>query len=242
MLSEKILAVDDDERVIKSIKISLEEYEIMSFSRGEEVLEFLKDPNEINLILLDVMMPGMDGISVLNEIKTLYPDISVIIMTAYGSLDVAVQALRHHADDFIEKPFDVDDLKNKIHTILKKKEQMSGISNNKAHSVDRIKRFIERNHKNASLEFIASEMCLSSKYVSRMFNEKCGFSFRDYKVKVKMDIAKSLLENSSFNITEISLKLGYQNPESFMRIFKRITELTPMQYRKKIKKEVCTIK
>ena len=57
MISEKILAVDDDARVIKSIKLSLEEYEIIDFSSGEKVLEFLKNPNEVNLILLDVI-PG----------------------------------------------------------------------------------------------------------------------------------------------------------------------------------------
>ncbi len=242
MISEKILAVDDDARVIKSIKISLEEYEIIDFSNGEEVLEFLRKPNEINLVLLDVMMPGIDGISVLNEIKKNNSDIAVIIMTAYGSLDVAVQALRYHADDFLEKPFDVDDLRVKIRTILKNKSRFNRSSGEKNDNVERIKRFIERNHKNASLEFIASEMCLSPKYVSRMFNEKCGFSFRDYKVKVKIDVAKSLLKNSSFNINEISFKLGYQNPESFMRIFKRMSKMTPMQYRKKLKENVSSVK
>ena len=232
MISERILAVDDDPRVIKSIKLSLEEYEIIDFANGIDALEFLKSPNEINLILLDVMIPGMDGIATLNEIKKRYPEIAVIIMTAYGSMDVAVQALRSHADDFIEKPFDVDDLRDKIREILREKAKTRRVDDEKADYVERIKRFIQRNHKSASLEVIAQQMCLSPKYVSRMFNEKCGFSFRDYKVQVKVDLAKSLLKDSSFNINEIAFKLGYQNPESFMRIFKRMTGVTPMQYRK----------
>src|SRR3990167_2098322 len=76
-------------------------------------------------------------------------------------------------------------------------------------------------------------MCLSPKYVSRMFNKTHGASFRDYKVKVKLDLAKNLLKKTSFSVNKIAFDLGYQNAESFMRIFKRVSKVTPTQYRKK---------
>ncbi len=232
MISEKIVIIDDDPRIGKSVKLAFPEYEILEFRNGLDALQFLRKPNFVNVVLVDYMMPHMDGISVLAEIKKIKKDIGVILMTAYGSKEVAVEALRHHADDFIEKPIQMPELKEKIKLLLRDKLYTQNIGKDKEGQVERIKRFVDRNYNNVKLGFIADEMCLSSKYVSRLFNQKNDSSFRDYKVKVKIDHAKSLLTKTHLNIYEIAIQLGYQNPESFMRIFKRITKLTPTQYRK----------
>ena len=232
MILDKIMIVDDDPRVISSVKLVLNDYDIIAYQNGAEVIQYLRKPNEISLILLDVFMQGMDGLSVLNEIRKINKNIAVIIMTAFGSMDIALQALRNKADDFIEKPFNVVELREKIKTLLKEKSCFIPRKKTKDDKVERIKRFIEKNHTNASLNYIADEMCLSTKYLSRMFYQKNGAGFREYKIKVKMDMAKSLLRKSSLTIKEISNNLGYQNPESFMRIFKRRAKLTPTQYKK----------
>ncbi|MCA9399635.1 MAG: helix-turn-helix transcriptional regulator, partial [Candidatus Omnitrophica bacterium] len=70
-----------------------------------------------------------------------------------------------------------------------------------------------------------------------LFNKQNETSFRRYKLNVKIDIAKALLKNSGLMVYEISNQLGYQNPESFMRIFKRETGLTPSGYREKFQSE-----
>lgn len=233
MISEKIAVIDDDPRVIKSIKMALTEYEIVEFSNGEQALAYLRRPHEIGLVLLDVMMPGINGLNVLYEIKKGNRDLTVIMMTAYGSQDIAVQALRNRADDFIEKPFKMEELREKIKAHLKEKDGVFASHRDQGDHVCRIRRFIERNFSDASLGFIAGEMCLSPKYLSRMFNKLSGTSFRDYKVKVKIELAQNLLKKTSFSVTKISYDLGYQNPESFMRIFKRLTKYTPTEYRQR---------
>ncbi len=233
MISEKIVVIDDDPRVIKSIQIGLTEHEIIPFQDPQKGLEFLKKPNVINVVLLDVMMRGIDGLDVLQEIKAAYPSIIVIMMTAFATKDIAVQSLRYHADDFLEKPFDLAELKEKIDTHLYKKFYREGRSADTGDKIDRIKRFVDRNYKNVSLEAIAEELCLTSKYVSRIFSRRNTVCYRVYKVKVKIDRAKNLLTTTSKNICEIAYDLGYQNPESFMRLFKRNTHLTPMEYREK---------
>ena len=233
MLSEKIVVIDDDPRIHKSIKLSLPEYEIIDFSNGEEALAYLKKPNEIQLVLLDVMMPRMSGIDVLAEIKKVKKDIGVIILTGFGSKDILLEALRNRADDFIEKPIQLPELKEKIHLILKDRLGAQNLRRNKNNQVDRIKRFMERNYSNVKLDFIANAMCLSPKYVSRFFNENSPYSFREYKLRIKMDRARALLIKTHRDVNEIAIELGYQNPESFMRIFKRMNKMTPTQYRKK---------
>ena len=154
-------------------------------------------------------------------------------MTAYGTRDVVVQALRGHADDFIEKPFDIETLNKKISNVLKANLNLNKNATNKDYKVARIKNFIRRNYKEMNLDIIAGEMNLNPKYISRMFKETTGISYKDFHLDTKMDAAKSLLEGTSFNVDEISYQLGYQNPESFMRIFKRKNNLTPTEYREK---------
>ena len=233
MLSEKIVIIDDDPRIHKSIKLGLPEYEIIDFSNGEEALAYLKKPNEIQLVLLDVMMPRMNGLDVLVEIKKVKKDMGVIILTGFGSKDVLLDALRNRADDFIEKPIQMPELREKIRLVLKEKLGVQNLRRNKNDQVGRIKRFIERNYNNVKLDFIADSMCLSPKYVSRFFNKNSSSSFREYKLQIKMDRAKSLLVKTHLDVNEIAIELGYQNPESFMRIFKRMNKVTPTQYRKK---------
>ncbi len=231
MISDRIVVIDDDPRVIKSIKLVLRKYEIKEFLDSEEALTFFKKPRDIRLVLLDVMMPNMDGISLLKEIKRYNKDISVIIMTAYGSKEIILDALRSHADDFIEKPFNFEELTERIDRILQEKRYCFKETEDDKNKIDRIKSFIKRNYQQATLEIVAEEMCISSKYLSRMFKKENGDSFRDFKLKIKISEAKALLKDTSFNVSEIALRLGYKNPESFMRIFKRITNCTPLEYR-----------
>ncbi len=237
MISDRIVVIDDDPRVIKSIKLVLRKYEIKEFLDSEKALAFFKKPRDIKIVLLDVMMPGIDGLSLLSEIKRYNKDISVIIMTGYGTKEIILDALRSHADDFIEKPFNFEDLIERIDRLLQEKRYSFKEREDDKGKIDKIKSFIRRNYQQATLDIIAEEMCMSSKYLSRMFKRKNGDSFRDFKLKIKIAEAKAMLKDTSFNVSEIALKLGYKNPESFMRIFKRITNCTPLEYRAKIRAE-----
>jgi len=233
MFLDRIIVVDDDPQMISSIKRILNEYEILGFQNGEDAINYLKKLNEVNLVLLDVFMRGMDGMSVLSEIKKIDKDKPVIIMTAYGSMDLAIQALRYHADDFIEKPLDINELKDRVRKLLKEKFYMNKYTMSNMDKIDRVKRFVQKNYSNISLGCIADEMRLSTKYISSMFKERNKSSFRYYKLSIRIDKAKALLEDSSYNVSQIAYQMGYQNPESFMRIFKKVTKYTPSQYRKK---------
>lgn len=233
MISDKILVIDDDSRIIDSIKLTFSEYEVIGFQKGDEALQFLKKPHEISLVLLDVFMRGLDGISILREIRKIDKDLPVMMMTAFGSMDIAVESLRNRADDFIEKPFDITELRDKIKALLKGRPDTYKLLGDGTDKVERIKRYIERKNANVSLSEIADEICLSPKYVGRLFNEKSGSSFREYKLDHKLNLAKTMLKKSSLMVKEISDRLGYENPETFMRIFKRKLKLTPTQYREK---------
>jgi DNA-binding NtrC family response regulator len=129
-LADKILVVDDDVEFRQELRDFLEGYDTIEASSGQEVLRLLKRANEIGLVILDVMMPGANGIDVLREIKRNDPDLNIIILTGHSSKDVAIEALKGRADDYIEKPLDIDKIKEVIDKLLASrqgKDEISGI-------------------------------------------------------------------------------------------------------------------
>jgi YesN/AraC family two-component response regulator len=228
----RILLVDDDEVFRFEFVDFLTDYNIIEASSGEEALRILQKPNEIALVILDVRMSGMDGIEVLERIKQLKPDIRVVISTAYGSKDTAVYALRGRADDYIEKPIV---FKTALEIIAKhvgdkeKAQYGNGIDG----KIERIKDYVRRNPgKKITLTDAAEMVCLSPKYLSRVFQERTSTGFNEFSLSLKIGNALHYLEKTDDTVEQIAEKLGYLNSESFIRLFKKSQGATPAEYRK----------
>ena len=123
MSSKGIIHIIDDEPVIHDVLgqlLTSEGYEVEISASGEEALE--KFPSQsFDVILLDLLMPGMDGIEVLRRIKKTDPLASVIIITAYGSVESAISAMKIGALDYVQKPFKHDDLLLAIEKAVERK-------------------------------------------------------------------------------------------------------------------------
>ncbi len=119
-LKAKILVVDDDPDIRKILQDRLEalRYVVVTAENGREALEKLPQ-EEPNLMFLDLQMPGMDGIEVLRKLKD-YTDLPVIIITAFGTIEKAVEAMKEGAFDFITKPFSPDHLELVIRKALER--------------------------------------------------------------------------------------------------------------------------
>ena len=105
-----ILIVDDELGPRESLRMILKPiYDVHTVQNGQEALNFISQ-KKVDLVTLDLKMPGPSGIDVLKEIKKLQPDIEVIIVTGYGTLTNAQDAICYGAGDFISKPFNVADI------------------------------------------------------------------------------------------------------------------------------------
>jgi DNA-binding NtrC family response regulator len=105
-----ILIVDDEVGPRESLRMILKPiYEIYTATNGDEALQVIQKEN-IDLVTLDLRMPGLSGIDVLREIKKIKADVEVIVITGYGTLTNAQEAIRYGAGDFISKPFNVADI------------------------------------------------------------------------------------------------------------------------------------
>lgn len=114
-----ILVVDDDELTRDFFKRLLQEYRIVTAATGEEAL-YLVGKERLDLVLLDIKMPGIDGIETLRQIRKAKPNLSVIMISAHGTLKTSCEAVKLGAVDSIAKPFDLDEMKDVIRVALDK--------------------------------------------------------------------------------------------------------------------------
>ena len=111
----RVLAVDDDEEVRRLISLVLgpKGYQVTIAESGRAALEHL-EREPFDLVITDLKMPEMDGLALLKECKTRYPEMEVMVLTAYGTIQSAVYAMKRGAIDYVTKPFSVSDLRQKV--------------------------------------------------------------------------------------------------------------------------------
>jgi len=116
----KILVVDDENLLVKGIRFNLqnEGYEVVTGSNGEEAVALAKDP-EVSLIILDVMMPVMDGLEACTKIRE-FSDVPITMLTAKTDDMDKLMGFEHGADDYLTKPFNVLELKARVRALLRR--------------------------------------------------------------------------------------------------------------------------
>lgn len=126
----KVLVVDDDQEYVDAVKELLERnnYDVITAYSGKEALERAAEDGGIGLVLLDLVMPLMDGFTLLEKLVELTPETMVIMVTGQGTVQTAVEAIKRGARDFVTKPFDKDILLNKLDVIRKAEELEDKVS------------------------------------------------------------------------------------------------------------------
>lgn len=118
------ILVVDDELLIRDLLydfFSGQGWNISVAENGEKALEIMKS-KQVDLVLTDLKMPEMDGLQLTDELKRNHPNIPVVVMTGYPSVDTAVTALRQRVHDYVVKPFNINQLFKTIDSALKDKE------------------------------------------------------------------------------------------------------------------------
>ena len=121
----KIMLVDDEKRFLSTTKKILlkKGYDVLTAESGIEALERLAIHDNY-IVILDVKMPGMDGIATLREIKRLHPIVEVIMLTGHATVDSAVEGLKSGAVDYVMKPCEIDDLIKKAEEAFDKRKML----------------------------------------------------------------------------------------------------------------------
>lgn len=251
---KRILVVEDDANIIKMHQDLLSDrFEVIITSSGMDAIRHLRNDPDIDLALLDIKLPDMSGIEVLKEIKKIKPCIPVIITTAFGNENVAVNAFRCGARDYVKKPFNTDELLKRIDfclslNIIEQAKHRKALTNEadefaidfisrtkagrKDKNLQQALKFIHNNFSmDISLDRVAGVAGISRYHFSRLFKEMTGLTYLSYLNRVRIEQAKRLLNDDNLSITDTGHAVGYYDLTHFERIFKKISGTTPSQYR-----------
>jgi DNA-binding response OmpR family regulator len=153
MKGRSVLIVDDEKNILLTLSQSLEvlQLETDTATNGEEALAKLKE-KEFGLILLDIRMPGMDGMEVLRQVREIRPDIRIIMISAYGTIEVAVEAMKLGAVDFIQKPFSPEEIRALVSRVLDRENLDERKVADYGASIELAKKSIGNRHFDAAIE------------------------------------------------------------------------------------------
>jgi len=120
-----ILMADDEASFVETMakRLDKRDLKVITALGGEEAIEFLDRNRNVDVVILDVKMPGMDGIECLREIKKKYPLVEVIMLTGHATVETAIEGMKLGAFDYLMKPCEIENLVEKVNQAARKKQE-----------------------------------------------------------------------------------------------------------------------
>ena len=251
----QVMVVDDDEELTHYVAMQLgDEYHVTTAGNGREALkELLLMPARYDIVVSDVSMPEMDGITLLERIKE-NPHLSalpVILLSSKDAIDDRVTGLRHGADAYLSKPFNMEELRltidNLVNTLRRVKgkattepqiDKMIGQEEVKGNNEILMVRIVNCIHEHLSdpeynVETLADDIGLSRAQLHRKMKEMTGISTGKFIRDMRMKEAVHLLNLGTINISQIAYRVGFNDQNHFSQVFKRYYGVSPKEYRER---------
>ncbi|HEX8286541.1 MAG TPA: sigma-54 dependent transcriptional regulator [Pyrinomonadaceae bacterium] len=199
MARKSILVVDDEksQREILEMILSGEGYDVTTASSGEAAMKFVAD-RRFDLVLTDLKMTGMSGLDLLKELTNFDKSIIVILLTAHGSVDSAVDALRLGAFDYLQKPYDSEKLLDTVSRALNKLSNLDTEIVSASPEMDKVKKLILKVAKSNSTVLIRGESGTGKELIARAIHQNSLRSSETFQAVNCAAINENLLESELF--------------------------------------------
>ncbi|MBN2089111.1 response regulator [candidate division KSB1 bacterium] len=206
MKGQTVLIVDDEKNIRLTISQALEslELDIETAVNGEEALEKIKQ-KEFKLILLDLKMPGMNGIEVLRQIGQIQPQIRVIIITAHGTIENAVETMKLGAIDFIQKPFAPKEIRALVLKVMDREKIEAQKATNYESLFELAKRTITERNFDAALEHVKKSIALDSSRPEAFNLLGCIYEIRGNRTEAQKNYRVALSLDPSYEAAQKNL-------------------------------------
>lgn len=186
-----------------------------------------------DLFISDILMPGMDGLTMLEQVRKVLPRCRCVFISAYDQFEYAQKALRLGACDYLLKPFLDEEMLETVQKVLigiETQENQGGSSGNAM--VDAILKFIRDNLAMAiTLNDLSERFGLAPSYISSLISKHTSRTFSDFLRDERIRMAKILLDDPTIHVDEIAYRIGYKNYITFYKVFQRYEKLSPSAYR-----------
>jgi len=249
-----ILVVEDNRELKDLIVENLSlKYTVLSAENGLEALEIVRN-NEIDLVISDVMMPEMDGLTLCKLLKNdvVTSHINVLLLTAKNSTEDRIECYNAGADAYIAKPFELAVLDARTKNLITKRKQKTdsfqknqeiNISSMEYGSIDELflKQSVKKVEEKLSddtydFDQFAIDMATSKSTLHRKLKSLTGLSPGEFIRNIRLKHAALMLANNTGNISEVAFSVGFNDPKYFSRCFKTEFGLTPREYQESKKK------
>ena len=252
-LLHTILVVEDDPEMRGYLAKELSElYNVLVAANGEDALK-LVESQRIDLVVSDIMMPGIDGVALCNRIKstTEYCHIPVILLTAAVGMETRIETLDAGADGYIEKPFAIELLQANIANLFKNREianrqftqsPLTHFNSMVTGGMDQ--EFMERLHETVmkhlaepdlNIETLTSELGTSKSTLYRKVTANTGLNINEYIRVSRLKKAAEMLSSQKYRISEVAYMTGFSSPSYFATCFQKQFNVSPSSFVKGLK-------
>ena len=234
-----LLLADDEDSILYGMQKYIVTHtscfkNIFCAKNGQEALEVIIK-NRPDVMIIDIEMPLKDGLQVMREANDMGIAPKTIILSGYGTFDLAQSALRLGANDYLLKPVSAREILQKLNTIIGSFGENEEADPKLSLIVQKTVRYIKENYaKEISLESAANEAGITSGYLSAVFRQTMGIGFIDYLNKVRIEAACSFLRDEKMKVYEVAHYSGFRDEKYFARKFRKETGKTPSEYRKSV--------
>lgn len=241
------VAAADDEAYLRTALQKLMNWEKMDCSldavlnNGRALIEYIEE-NHPDIVITDIRMPEADGIEVCKFIYEKYPEIQVIILSAYNEFEYARTAIRYDAADYVLKLSVLEELPPAVAKVTQKLEKQKKELERELQAepqkketeslYEKMLSYIEENYSGKiTLNDIAEALHANSSYLSRLFKQKSGNNLFDAVLEKRIEKAKGYMTDTDWKIYKISQAVGFEDTGYFSRVFKKYTGISPTEYK-----------
>ena len=240
MKKMRVLLVDDEIMIREGFKrlFDWESHDCEVVGEAADGMEALSKIDSLlpDIVIMDINIPIINGLKVIETAKLKYPDTAFVIVSGYDDFAYCRQALRLQITDYILKPVNYDEFGSCIDNL--KISMFHHRSSTEApqaeeRTIQSITRYLQEHlSEEISLSLLADSFHLSSQYISQLFKSEIGVNFLVYLTNLRVENAKKLLISTDCSISEISDRCGYADYRVFTKVFKKSEGITPSQYRR----------
>jgi DNA-binding NtrC family response regulator len=195
----KIVVLDDEASLIKWVSYALEQkgYDVFGTTEPEEALAYLKN-EKVDCVISDIKMPQIDGFEFLKKLRTMYPMLPVIFITAYGSMESAISALRDGVSDYILKPFGTDELLLRVKANIGKTRKTPGQIIGTSRSIQNVLALVDKIALTDTTVLILGESGTGKELIARQIHQSSNRSQHNFVTISCAALPETLLESELF--------------------------------------------
>ncbi len=241
-MSIKLLIADDEDAIrngiARYVQNHSERFEKIYLAKNGQEAIYLIFKHKPDIMLLDVQMPLKSGIEVMQETARAEITPATIILSGYDDFKYAQQAIRYGAKDYLLKPSGSSEIMQKLNDLADevsgtRQRKLASEGKNKHHVVERAKEYIDEHYyEEITLNQVAEKVGITSGYLSTLFSQNLNCGFIDYLNEVRINYACTYLQQDYLKTYEIAYKVGFHNEKYFSRVFKRMKNMSPYEFRK----------